>query len=148
MLQCSSAVWQFRWPSEGLATETDPDKARGLALKKECRLVSRTSCKVPKFVCDAAAFRSSCDSVSPTTFRAGAEHPEGVTYTPREAPTNPRNNGHQPENWFAYAANSTRIFFLTNFNGLVIVPLLLPSSVLTSSQLLSTCARGCTQSHS
>ena len=32
---------------------------------------------------------SSCDSVSPTSFRAGAEHPEGVTYTPREAPANP-----------------------------------------------------------
>ena len=31
--------------------------------------------------------------------------------------------------------------FLTNFNGLVIAPLLLPSSVLTSSQLLSTCSR-------
>ena len=57
----------------------------------------------------------------------------------------PRNNGHHPENWFGYAANSTR-FFLTNFNGLVVAPLLLPSSVLTSSQLLSICARGCTQS--
>ena len=27
---------------------------------------------------------SSCDSVSPTTFRAGAEHSEGVTYTPHK----------------------------------------------------------------
>ena len=32
---------------------------------------------------------SSCDGVSPIVLRAGAEHPEGVTYTPREAPANP-----------------------------------------------------------
>ena len=49
ILQCSSTVWQFRWPSEGLATETDTDKARGLASRKECRLVSRRSCSVQCF---------------------------------------------------------------------------------------------------
>ena len=32
---------------------------------------------------------SSCDSVSPTTFRAGEVHPEGVTYKTRKALANP-----------------------------------------------------------
>ena len=39
-------VRQFRWPSKGLATETDSDRARGLASRKECWLVSRRSCMV------------------------------------------------------------------------------------------------------
>ena len=50
MLQCSSTVWQFRWPSEVLASETEPDKAWELASRKECGLVSRRSCSVPKFL--------------------------------------------------------------------------------------------------
>ena len=32
---------------------------------------------------------SSCDGVSPIVFRAGADLPEGVTYTPREDSSQP-----------------------------------------------------------
>ena len=42
---------------------------------------------------------SSCDSVSPTTFGAGAEHSEGVTYTPRKGSSQPLNTGRHPKNW-------------------------------------------------
>ena len=44
--QFNARVWQFRWPSKGLATEPDSDRARELASRKECRLVSLHSCMV------------------------------------------------------------------------------------------------------
>ena len=44
---------------------------------------------------------SSCDSVSPTTFGAGAEHSEGVTYTPHKSSSQPLALGDHPYNWRA-----------------------------------------------
>ena len=44
---------------------------------------------------------SSCDSVSPTTFGAGAEHSEGVTYTPHKGSRQPLALGDHPYNWRA-----------------------------------------------
>ena len=44
---------------------------------------------------------SSCDSVSPTTFGAGAEHSEGVTYTPHKSSSQPLALGDHPNNWRA-----------------------------------------------
>ena len=42
---------------------------------------------------------ASCDGVRPIAVRAGADHPEGVTYTPHEGSSQPPDTGHQPENW-------------------------------------------------
>ena len=44
---------------------------------------------------------SSCDSVSPTTFGAGAVHSEGVTYTPHKSSSQPLALGDHPNNWRA-----------------------------------------------
>ena len=46
LAQFDARVRQFRWPSKGSATGTDSDRARKLASRKECRLVSRRSCTV------------------------------------------------------------------------------------------------------
>ena len=44
---------------------------------------------------------SSCDSVSLTTLGAGAEHSEGVTYTPHKSSSQPLALGDHPNNWRA-----------------------------------------------
>ena len=41
---------------------------------------------------------SSCDGVRPIVVRAGAVHPEGVTYTPHKGSSQPPGTRHQPEN--------------------------------------------------
>ena len=63
---------------------------KGLASRKECRLVSRRSCMVPElFLRWSSHSMSSCDGVRPIVIGAGADLPEGVTYIPREGSCQP-----------------------------------------------------------
>ena len=86
-------VRQFRWPSKGLATETDSDRARqceGVGIKEGVPACQSALLHGPKlFLRWVSHSMSSCDGVRPIVVRAGADLPEGVTYTPREGSWQP-----------------------------------------------------------
>ena len=53
--QSPAVIWRSLDSIQGLATETDSGRARGLASRKECGPVSRRSCMVQNFLGDGAA---------------------------------------------------------------------------------------------
>ena len=93
-------VRQFRWPSKGLATETDSVRPKRVGIKEGVPASQSALLLSPehslRWGCHSM---SSCDGVRPIVVRAGSVHPEGVTLLHTKAPANPLNTGHQPENW-------------------------------------------------
>ena len=83
-------VRQFRWPSKGLASETDSDRARqceGVGIKEGVPASQSALLHRPElFLRWGSHSMSSCDGVRPIVVRAGAVHLEGIMYTPHEGP--------------------------------------------------------------